>query len=136
VRKKADGRAVGCRMNSVLKERRGSIAGNLSGPDVAEVKYSQETLITVRIMIGISGFVCHGVALNSDISRTADQTLGSKVLFQTFSALEGFVTFVFGGLVVSACMKEILRVARMARALWRVKWRRSDTFVVWKRFFC
>ena len=81
MRKKADGRAVGCRMKSVLKEWRGSVAGNSSGPDVAKVKYSRETQITVRIMVGISGFVCHGVALNSDISRTADRTLGSEVLF-------------------------------------------------------
>jgi hypothetical protein len=84
VRKNADGRAVGCRMNSVLKDRRGSVAGNLSGADVAKVEYSRETLITERIMIGISGFVRHGVALNSDISRIADRTsLGSKVLIQS-----------------------------------------------------
>ncbi len=43
------------------------------------------------------------------------------------------MTFVFGGFVVSVCMKGVLRVARTARALWRVKWRRSKTFVVWKR---
>ncbi len=71
---KGGGQAVGCRMNSVLKERHRSVAGNSSGSNVVEVEHSRETLITVRIMIGISGFVRHG---------TADRTLGSKVLFQS-----------------------------------------------------
>jgi hypothetical protein len=44
------------------------------------------------------------------------------------------VTFVSGGFGVSACKKEILCFARMAQVLWRVKRRRSDTFVAFSCF--